>query len=67
MIEEPTVIVTMTRKRAELLQQGLADAACWMSGFSAGSGESVIGHNEVREMNISLKIAINTADFETGK
>lgn len=59
----PIVTITMTKEQAEWVRDGLADVACWISGFKAGLGpdrqhEAPLGHDEVRELNIALKRAI---------
>jgi hypothetical protein len=63
---EPIVTLRMTKTQAEWVRDGLADVACWISGFKAGLGpdrssEAPLGHDEVRELNISLRKAIEEA------
>lgn len=63
---EPVVILSMSKSQAEWVRDGLADVACWISGFKAGIGpdrasEAPMGHDEVRELNIALRKAIEEA------
>jgi hypothetical protein len=64
---EPIVTLRMTKKQAEWLRDGAADISCWISGFKAGLGpdrqsDAPLGHEEVRELNIALRKAIEAAE-----
>lgn len=66
-IGEPIITLRMTKKQAEWLRDGAADIACWISGFKAGLGpdrqsDAPLGHEEVRELNIALRKAIEAAE-----
>lgn len=56
------ITIEIDRKMAEKLSHGLSDILCWTRGFMARSGPDnqydPIGAEEVREMNIVLKRAL---------
>lgn len=55
---EQTITLTLSVERAERIQYGLSDAACWMRGFLAAAPEGSngpMGLEAIRDMNILLK------------
>lgn len=62
------ITIRLSKEKAEHIQNELSDAACWMVGYMAGSGDNSrydpLGLDGIREINIKLKDAINSANEE---
>lgn len=67
--QEPAITLSFSKEAAQRLQAGLSDLLCWCRGFTAASsvmsfGDSPLGVEECRDLNIALKRAIDSAEKE---
>ena len=64
-VGEPIVTIRMSKSQAEYVSSGMSDLLCWANGFMAAQGEDFrydpMGTNQIRELNIKLKKAIEDA------
>lgn len=64
-VDEPVVTLRMSKSQADYVSSGLSDLLCWSNGFMAAKGEDFrfdpMGTNQIRELNIALKKAIEAA------
>lgn len=64
----PTITIVLDAEKVKRLSHGLSDIACWVNGFKAGnpdSSYSLLGLEEVRELNRALKSALEDHDSKS--
>jgi len=63
--DDPVVTLKMTKSQAEYVSAGISDILCWTNGFMAAKGDDFrydpMGTDQIRELNIKLKKAIEDA------
>ena len=65
-VDEPIVTIPMSLRQAEAVQGALSDVLCWFRGWMAAASEtardsSPLGVDQLRELNIAVKRAIERA------
>lgn len=65
-VGEPIVTLRMSKSQAEYVTAGISDILCWCNGFMAAKGDDnsylPMGTNQIRELNIALKKALEGAE-----
>lgn len=65
-VGEPIVTLRMSKSQAEYVTSGISDILCWCNGFMAAKGDDTsylpMGTNQIRELNIALKKALEGAE-----
>lgn len=61
------VVIILTKEKADEIQSGLSDIACWARGFNAALSHddrdrAPMGIEAIREINIALKKALEAAE-----